>query len=172
MFLSFLYKKEQYAEVLDVTEKMFETILEKEDLRQRIDLDNSLIIYLAAANKIPTKETLDRSRKLIHKFSEKIQKDLHKSRLRLKQVMLYHLLCIKNNQLTEALEVISEFRTAHYEFLNAKAAVLIKLGKTEECIAVIDKIIEPSATNKATYVFSETVSGRLRFRVQIYDLDF
>lgn len=158
VYLSFLYKKEHYQEVLDAAEKMFEQAFSEVDLSSRAMLDNSMIVYLAAANKIGSKDALDRARKLLHKYGEKIStstRDFNK-RLRLKQVMLFHLLCIKNNELNEALEVLSQFNTSHYEFLNAKASILIKLGRAEECLAIINKILEPN-NNRARYVFTETI---------------
>lgn len=125
----------------------------------RNDLDNGLIIYLAAAVKIGTKDALERARKTVHEFNDKLPTKTRNDRstLRLKHVMLYHLLCIKNQEFAEALEVLSRFVTQHYEFLNAKASILIRLGRVEECIQTIDKMLE-SNTDKPRYIFTETVS--------------
>jgi len=159
VYLSLLYKKECYEDVLNVAEEMFEKLgdglTNSDQLRRGADMDNALIVYLAAANKISSKEILDRARKTLHNFKEKV---LGKSdaRLRMKHIMLYHLLCVKNNELAEALEVLSALSTKHYEFLNAKAAILIKLGRAEECLEAINKILEPD-NNKAKYIFTETI---------------
>lgn len=167
LYINFLYKKERYSEVLDFCEKFISKVIESEDFSRSMHTDNALNVYLAAANKIPTPETLNRARSILHKYKEAIEKskttlkDNDKTNLRLKHVMLYHLLCAKNNQYSEALESLSQFSgLTHYEFLNAKAAILARLGRMEECLALINKILDSSLSppNKPRYVFTETVS--------------
>ena len=161
-----MYKKEKYDTILNYAEKIFGKVLEQ-DAGNTIspEIANALTIYLAAANKISSKETLERARKLIHRYKEKLNQtqrsDRDKPQLRLKHIMLYHLLCIKNNEFAEALEILSGFeKLEHYEFLNARAAILVRLGRTDECNVVIDKIINGDKEDgKPRYVFTETVSS-------------
>lgn len=73
--------------------------------------------------------------------------------------MLHHLLCLKNNEVAEALEAISGLNYGdRYEYLNAKAAVLAKLGRFDECLADISNITDQKrADGKPKYIFTETV---------------
>ena len=163
VYLNFLYKKEKYEEVLDFAEKVISEMTKGEgNLRRSYELDNALIVYLAAAIKICGPETLKRARNLTQTYSEFLSKLNYyqfKRRLYLKQVMLYHWLCVKNNEFSEALETFSPIQmTNHYEFLNAKAAILIKLGRVEECIVTINKILDSQLSpGKPRYIFTDTI---------------
>lgn len=158
--MNFLFKKEKFEQLLDYGEKAIAKILENQDRSEFFrspESDNSLILYLAAGVKLGTEEALNRARTILHSYTTKLNTvTRNRQRLRLKQVMLFHLLCVKNGKLSEALEVLSEFYTPHYEFLNVKAGLLARLGRMEDCSFAIDSIVNDT-TGRPKYVFTETV---------------
>ena len=151
--------------MLDYGEKAIPKILsevKEGEFFRSPESDNVLILYLAAAAKLGTEDALNRARITLHSYTEKLTsaKMRQVPKLRLKQIMLFHLLCVKNGKLSEAFEVLSSFHMTHYEFLNAKACVLARLGRMEDCSLAIDGILNDT-TGRPKYVFNETVGGML-----------
>lgn len=167
--MTFLYNKEKYGQVLDYGEKAIARMLDDANFTRSTESDNALNIYLASANKIPSEEILDRARKLLISYKLKLdtRRDIGSGKLRLKQVMLFHLLCVKNNKFAEALEAVSEFHTPHFEYLNAKAILFARLGRMDDCLFAIDSILNDTR-DKLKFVFTETVSDR--FEDSLFEL--
>jgi len=159
VFLNLLYKNGKYSEILDYFEKHFNEVLNDQNATsldgRDVPLDNEFIVYLAAANKLGTKEAFERVKAITKSFIDHINKT-NKRKLLLKQILLYHLLCSKAGEHGEALETISAVDTRFNESLNAKAVCLIRLNKTKECLETINKILENNSSEQK-YVYTETI---------------
>ena len=152
-----LYKKEKFDQILDYGEKAIAKMTEPADFTRSPESDNAVVLYLAAAAKLGTEDALNRARTTLLSYKSKLGRN--GGPLRLKQIMLFHLLCLKNNKFSEALEALADLKVPHYEFLNTKAGVLARLGRMDECLIVIDSILnEAGKEGRPKFVFSETVS--------------
>lgn len=160
VYMNFMYQKEKFDQVFEYGEKVIARMLSDTNFFRSVESDNVVSLYLAAATKISSEEVLNKARATLVSYKTKVAGSAgnNNGKLRLKQVMLYHLLCVKNGKFAEALESMSEFsHMPHYEFLNAKAIVLARLGRLDECLLTIDGILN-SPQDKPKFVFTETVS--------------